>query len=718
MKIIQATHTADLAKSFGAKVKDLIDTDESYKEIFPDIGLKKDEKASGKWKTSSRGEYYAVGVGGALAGRGADLCVIDDPHALEVNTPILTTDGWKTIGTVMIGDFVYGSDGKPTEVVAKSHVYHDRELYRASCSDGSEIFCDAKHLWTVRQDTNRNATRHTRTAESLVGYSLSTGPYLDAVELQIDDDIDLSIDPYTLGCWLGDGTSSLGRITSEQKDQPIMRSRIESAGYETTDLADEFSFGILKLRKQLIDCNLLNNKHIPIKYFYASRSQRLALLNGLMDTDGNVTESGQCAYHGKDPVLVDGVRRLLNTFGIYPTMCSYFVNGAHGDCLMYRVTFKMKDAAFLPRKRERTCEPARRAVRKLSIEQTGKFGSVQCITVANEDGLFLAGLDLILTHNSEQDVITHNDKAVFQSAYDWYLTGPRQRLQPGAALVLVQTRWSKMDLCGRILDKAREDGELHEWEVIELPAILESGNPLWPGYWSLRELDKLKKELPVSRWSAQYMQQPVSQASSIIKRDWWKPWPHDHPPKCEYVIQSWDTAFTAKEAADPSACVELGVFYMDAPNGNKQANIIVLDAFQKRMEFPELKEEAWARYKLKEPDTVLIEGRSSGVPLIQELRMRGLPIQEFSGSVRGNDKTARVNSISDLFSSGVVWYPEGKKFADEIITQFEDFPVGVHDDLVDATTQALIRFRMGGFLPLDTDYEDEEDYEPVIANYY
>jgi len=403
-KIIQATHTADLAKSFGLKVKDLIDNDPIYEEIFPGVKLKKDEKASGKWRTNQKGEYFAVGVNGAIAGRGADLCIIDDPHA-------------------------------------------------------------------------------------------------------------------------------------------------------------------------------------------------------------------------------------------------------------------------------------------------------------------------------EKDVLTSNDKAAFDTAYDWYLTGPRQRLQPNAAIVIVMTRWSKMDLCGKILAKAKADGELEEWEVIEFPAILNEDSdtplPVWPGFWSLKELTKLKKELPIQRWSAQYQQNPTASTSSVIKREWWKPWKEPRPPHCSIVIQSWDTSFSSKDSADPSACIELGVFDMEGPNGRPQANVILLDGFQKRMEFPELKAEAYSRYKRKQPDIVLIETKSTGMPLVQELRMRGVPIQEFGGSTRGNDKVVRVNSIADLFSSGVVWYPEGKKFAEEVIEQFADFPANSsNDDYVDAMTQALIRFRRGGLIPLDTDYEEEDDFEPVNAAYY
>jgi hypothetical protein len=131
---------------------------------------------------------------------------------------------------------------------------------------------------------------------------------------------------------------------------------------------------------------------------------------------------------------------------------------------------------------------------------------------------------------------------IYDKTYEWYTSGPRQRLQPGGSIVVVMTRWSKRDLTGQVVKAAAQrSGE--EWEVIEFPAILPSGKPLWPEFWALKELQALKEELPNAKWQAQYMQQPTSDVSAIVKREWWKVWPHDHPPTYEFVIQSWDTAF-------------------------------------------------------------------------------------------------------------------------------------------------------------------------------
>ena len=323
------------------------------------------------------------------------------------------------------------------------------------------------------------------------------------------------------------------------------------------------------------------------------------------------------------------------------------------------------------------------------------------------------GADILIVDDphSEQEA-AQNDPSVYDRTYEWYTSGPRQRLQPGGAICLVMTRCSKKYLTGSILKASIERGGSDEWEIIELPAILPSGNPLWPGFWPIEQLEALKAELPVGKWSAQYQQQPTSEEGAIIKREWWKEWTKGKPPPCDFVIQSWDTAFLAKETADYSACTTWGVFYGE----DGDANIILLDALQERLEFPDLKQRAYDMYKEYEPDAFIVEAKAAGSPLIFELRRIGIPVSEYTPG-RGRDKIARVNAVSDLFHSGRVWAPK-KRWAEEVIEQFAAFPVGDHDDLVDSSTQALLRFRQGGFINLESD-EPWDDLLPTRkAAYY
>ena len=325
------------------------------------------------------------------------------------------------------------------------------------------------------------------------------------------------------------------------------------------------------------------------------------------------------------------------------------------------------------------------------------------------------GADLLIIddpHSEQEAAIAASNPEVYDKVYEWYSSGPRQRLQPGGAIVVVMTRWSLKDLTGRILKSSIErDGD--EWEVINFPAILPSDKPLWPAFWPLTELLALKEELPVGKWNAQYQQSPTSEEGALVKRDWWQKWEGDRAPPCEFIIQSWDTAFTKNERSDYSACTTWGVFYQE--EDKKDPHIILLDAYKERLEFPELKEQALLMYREWEPDACIVEAKAAGSPLIFELRRMGIPVSEFTPT-RGNDKIARLNSVTDLFASGKVWAP-GTRWADEVIEQMASFPNSDHDDLVDSSTQALIRFRKGGFISLPSDEEDEPIYRRKAAYY-
>jgi len=317
------------------------------------------------------------------------------------------------------------------------------------------------------------------------------------------------------------------------------------------------------------------------------------------------------------------------------------------------------------------------------------------------------GADILIIddpHSEQEAAMAQTNPEIYDKTYEWYTSGPRQRLQPGGSIVVVMTRWSKRDLTGQVIKAAAQrSGE--EWEVIEFPAILPSGKPLWPEFWSLGELQALKEELPNAKWQAQYMQQPTSDVSAIIKREWWQIWDEDSPPSCEFIIQSWDTAFLKTERADYSACTTWGVFYRDDDGGVPRANIILLNAFKKRMEFPELKARAYQEFKEWDVDSLIVEAKAAGSPLIFELRAMGIPVQEFTPS-KGNDKIARLNAVADMFASGHVWVPN-THWAEELIEEVASFPSGEHDDMVDSMSQALLRYRRGGFIQLASDEEDE-----------
>ena len=322
------------------------------------------------------------------------------------------------------------------------------------------------------------------------------------------------------------------------------------------------------------------------------------------------------------------------------------------------------------------------------------------------------GGDLVVIDDphSEQTAMSNNG---FDDAWEWYTAGPRQRLQPGGSIVLVQTRWSEKDMTGQLLRSMAKDPLADQWEVVELPAIFESGDPCWPEFWSLEDLTAVRASIPPSKWNAQYQQNPTGEENAIIPRDWWKRWDREVVPQLEYVIQSYDTAFSKRETADYSAITTWGVFH---PNEADAPNLILLDSKKGRWDFPELKEVAYEQYSYWDPDTVIVEAKASGLPLTQELRQTGIPVVNFTPS-KGADKVTRVHSVSPLFEAGMVWAPD-EVFADEMIEEVAAFPNGEYDDLVDSMTQALMRYRQGNFVRLPSDDWEDQEVSLKVHSYY
>jgi predicted phage terminase large subunit-like protein len=351
---------------------------------------------------------------------------------------------------------------------------------------------------------------------------------------------------------------------------------------------------------------------------------------------------------------------------------------------------------FLTRLREDS-----QAAGKWETEQGGEYYAAGVGSAITGRG---ADLLIIDDPHSEQDAM-NND--ALERAYEWYTSGPRQRLQPGGAIVLVMTRWNTKDLTGSLL-RATGDIKADKWELIEFPAILPSGKPVWPEFWKLEELEGVKSSISLQKWNAQWMQNPTSEEGAIIKREWWQKWDKETIPPLQHVIQSYDTAFLKKETADYSAITTWGVFQRNEDSGPQ---LILLDAIKDRFEFPELRRVAYQQYQYWQPETVLVEAKASGLPLTYELRKMGIPVINYTPS-RGNDKHSRVNSVAPLFEAGQIWAPTDKDFAQEVIEECAAFPYGDHDDLVDSMTQAVMRFRQGGFIDHPEDYKDE----PIIRN--
>ena len=333
---------------------------------------------------------------------------------------------------------------------------------------------------------------------------------------------------------------------------------------------------------------------------------------------------------------------------------------------------------------------------------TNKGGEYYAVGVGG--ALAGRGADLLIIDDpvSEQDALS---PSALDNIYEWYTSGPRQRLQPGGSIIIVMTRWSVRDLTAKVLKKQAEGGA-EQWEVVEFPAIFpDTDNVLWPEYWKKEELEAVRSSIPVGKWNAQYLQNPTAEEGAIIKREWWNIWENDDPPHVSYIIQSYDTAYSKSERADYSAITTWGIF---TPVDGESEAIILLDAQRGRWDFPELKEVAHQLYNEYDPDMILIEQKATGMPLTHELRRMGIPVTPFTPS-RGADKFTRMNSCAPVFESGMVWRPD-TRFADEVVEECASFPNGEYDDLADSMTQAILRFRQGGFIITPNDYEDDEYY--------
>jgi phage terminase large subunit-like protein len=351
--------------------------------------------------------------------------------ALALNTDVLTTSGWSTIGALAVGDQVYGPNGEPRKVTAATDVMYGHPCYEVEFSDGEIIVADAEHQWLTdsRRDRDRLQGRDRKTAgpkpcvkttkeiagtiwcRREVNHRISVA---SAIQLP---EANLVVHPYVLGAWLGDGTSTCGEITIGPEDESAMLGNLRSCGEsvlrkksaacafrittgDRSQKARNISFSA-RLRK----LGVLKNKHIPDSYLRASEVQRMALLQGLMDTDGSISKAGQCEYSTISAGLRDGVLELLRTLGFKASYIERRASIKGKDCgANYRIQFWAADTRpvfRLDRKRKRQRVLGIRSSNRQIVrcEET-KSVPVRCIQVDAEDGLFLAGRTLVTTHNS------------------------------------------------------------------------------------------------------------------------------------------------------------------------------------------------------------------------------------------------------------------------------------------------------------------------------
>lgn len=698
-KIIQTANTADLAVGFGRKVKNLIDG-EDYQKVFSGTKLASDSKAAGRWATSKQGEYYAIGVGGTVTGKGADVFIIDDPHSEQ--------DAIQAIGNPEVYDSVYDwyTSGPRQRlqpggaIIVVMCMVGETDVTMADGTHRALKDIKVGDLIATYDDGIVSASRVLNFQSSGVDTVFTVKTRSGRV-IRANGDHPFLVEREGVRKWakmrhLRPGLSLVGLMdVNGQPDHKESRDCAKPANQKNTTtertqvlLGDRWASMVAGRKRSARAASLSIARACAQSAIESNTSLQSALLSSVAldgsnpDTESRPNSIGTwwmraviSAMYAEKPLPMKtrariGMGNFASTIATklewFAGCCATTATSLLDMVRIRRLSLRLRSIYdFTPDEIVEVSSDGREEVFDIEVERTGNFIA---------DG-----------------VVSHN------------------------------TRWSKRDLTGKIIDSSVKTENGDKWEVIEFPAIMPSGEPLWPEFWPLAELEATKAEITskggLAKWNAQYMQNPTSEEGALIKREWWRKWERRNPPECEAIIQSWDTAFLKTQRADYSACTTWGVFYRtDDTTGQQIPNVILLDAYKEKLEFPELKKRAREKYNEYEPDQLIIEKKASGAPLIFELRQMGLPVTEFTPT-RGNDKIARVNAVSDLFSSGCVWYPD-KPWADEVIEECASFPSGDHDDYVDSASQALIRFRQGGWIRVDTDDWDDEEAEPQTTEYY
>jgi len=694
LKIIQATHNTELAVRFGRKVRDLIDNP-AYRDIFPNTVLKEDNKGAGKWGTDKGGEYFAAGVGAAVTGRGADLFIIDDPHSeqdalsdtafdhayewytsgprqrlqpggaiivvmcMTGDTPVLMADGVeKILKDVRPGDVVatYDRGRLSTARVNNWQSSGVDSVFKVRTQSGKILRANERHPFLVSEEGSVKWVK-----------LRNLKPGMELVSLRDATD--------RLGQELSPGSVRLAKVESPTtgKTQTPLAGR--SGITESGSVLNAQTILVQARRLQKV-CAALATKSSTQKQKHLKLPERIAL-NIAMES---LLSSTRQWFSSE---TIDAMFAAVSLQAQTPVLTGTASCASTTATTRERSEVSSATTVTLPSGTVRTLQPyeQRQSISSFTIDR------ILSVEPDGEEEVFDVEVDR--TENFiANGIVSHN------------------------------TRWGKKDLTGRLLQAQTSDSMADQWEVVEFPAIMPSGEPLWPEFWDKEALLSIKASLPVQKWSAQWQQMPTATESAIVKREWWKMWEKEDIPKLKYVLQAYDTAFSKKETADYSAITTWGIF---EPEEGAPDNIILLDARRGRWSFPELKEVAYEECEYWDPDMVIVEKKATGGPLMDELRARGIPVLGFSPGRRagggGVDKTTRMHMVSPLFEAGVVWAPADKKFSDEVMEEVASFPNGEHDDFCDSMTLALMRFRQGGLIALEGE-ENEEDQYPRKREYY
>lgn len=701
-QVMMITHTEELSAGFGRKVRDLIDTPE-YQAIFEGaVQVSKDKSASGNWTTVQKGVYLALGVGGSAAGKGADLLIADDLVSEQA--------------------VLYGN---PETAFEQAWQYMQVGPLQRLMPGGRIIMigCMTAETRVLMADGSEKELQHIVVGDEIATYDagqITTSRVTNWIEHPSDF-------VYRI-------RTTSGKIVRANKRHPFL---VDRNGERTWVRVRD-----LKVGDCLVEAAQPQGVAAPSKPKVSVRpvtSENCAQMGALERS----AATGTGASGGASSALLKGATSRSSAQGSVIAAMAKRIGRQVSAALQ-----KLKNAICtcatgtgLTKKTTLACTPSRGGVAPsagshqlertlvlagsqsstLTTATTPTKSAGSCVTTAT----WPSGTQkprgacgpLPSTYVSTASAIVDIVEDGFEPVFDMEVERTENFIANG--VVSHNTRWGKRDPIGRALHWAAENPQSLPWHEVRFPAIL-NGKSLWPEQWPLEQLLAKKAGMLPQFWQAQYMQEPTAEEGALIKREDWRIWPADKPPPpVDFVLQVWDTAHETKKKNDYSACQTWGIWFNEETERNE---IIILNGFHRRMEFPELKRKAKDEYEYWEPEELIIEKKAAGAPLIQELRTMDIAVTAISPSrgtrMQSNDKYARVNAISAVFRDGCVWAPD-TRWAREIIELCAAFPNGEFDDPVDCVEMAISRYRRGGFIRLSDDRrEDDNPGIPRRRAYY
>lgn len=672
-QIMQAGHSTNLAEGFGRDARNTL-LEEEFQRIFPECRLSKDSRSTSSWATTAGGKYNAVGVGAGIAGKGFHLGVIDDPLSEQDAYSKTVKDGvWDWYGP---GFYTRRMPGNNAIVV---------------------IMCMTGDTGVLLPDGSEKLLRDVRPGDSVCSYD--NGRLVTSKVLN----------------WVNNGPDSVleirmisGTIVKANARHPFLVSDDgDSKWVKTQDLCP--GQNIFRAKKA-------SGKEKPVSGMRATNPSSAA------DSVCSTTRrSGGRRAFARLLTPLNRVVTLASSIGTellgrITTVCSR-LKTASAQSVGSRpgITYELTGAASCASTTATTQTPSEDCYATIAISLL----ATQKRSVSLE--LSPSTSDFIL------DQIVEIVPAGVEEVFDIQIERTENFIANG--LVSHNTRWAVDDLAGRLLAQQVIDRAADKWEVLSIPAVLDqqsadlltrishdpkyraylSGDPITfrpgdsysPRRWPLVELLRAKGNMTGKAWSALYQQSPYEDEGGILPRGQWRKWKQDKPPVCEYVLQTYDTAFEEEEVNDYSARTTWGVF--KRPEDGKYS-CILLERLKKRMSFPELRENAYDSYREYEPDRVFIEKKASGHSLIQELRRKSVPVSPVKVK---DSKIARAHASSIVLEQGCVYYMD-RPWVEEVIQECAEFPNGQHDDLTDTCTMAWNLLRRMFWLQLG-DEEDEDD---------